>query len=89
MKNPLSFLSRKNIEISLGTLQSRFPIPSILLLVIAAMFFYIVNTESESTILLRVVLSLIVTFFLSIGTTLILESQKRQQKLWHIAPIIY
>ena len=89
MKNPLLFFSRKNLETSVGVLESRFPLPSIIVIVITGIFFYIVNWQPESITTLRIILSLIVTFFLSIGTTLFLESKKTEQKVWHISPLIY
>jgi hypothetical protein len=81
MKNPLSFFSRKNLETSLGTLESRFPLPSVLIILITGIFFYTVNAEPESITTLRITLSLVVTFFLSIGVTLFFESRKTQQKI--------
>jgi len=89
MKNPLLFFTRKNLITSVGVLESRFPLPSIIILFITGIFFYMVNVELESIMTLRIVLSLIATFFLSIGVTLLLESGKTQQKIWHIAPLVY
>lgn len=90
MKNPLSFFTRKNLETSVGVLQERFPLPSLIVLVVAGLLFYMVNTESESILLVRTIFSLIVTFALSIGTSLFLESATvKSKKLWHLTPLVY
>lgn len=90
MKNPLSFFTRKNLETSFGVLENRFPIPSIIAIVTTGFLWYLVNTEAESVLAIRFTLSLIVTFFLSIGVSLFLEGKKiRYQKLWQLAPIAY
>lgn len=90
MKNPLSFLTRQNLEKSIGALQSRFPIASIIVLIMTGLLAYVINTESESTTLIRVILSLVVTFFLSIGVSLFIEGEKQKTSLaWHSLPIIY
>ena len=90
MQNPLAFFSRKNLETSAGVLQTRFPLPSIIILIITGFLLYLVNTEIESITSLRITLSLIVTFFLSVGVSLFLERKAMSyQRLWYIAPLIY
>lgn len=90
MKNPFSFLNRKNLETSLGVLQTRFPIASLIVIILTGFLFYVVNAESDSMILMRIILSMIATFFLSIGVTLAFEGRKIvHQELWQFAPLIY
>jgi hypothetical protein len=90
MKNPFSFLTRKNLETSFGVLMSRFPVASIIVVVLTGFLFYIIHAEPESIVYVRITLSLIVTFFLSIGVSLLLETKKiPRQNLWHAAPVVY
>lgn len=90
MKNPLAFFSRKNLETSFGIVIDRFPLPGILIALITGFFFYLVNNQPDSPASLRIVFSLIATFFLSVGVSLFLEWKKIAHKqLWHIAPLLY
>ncbi len=90
MKNPLSFLSRKNLETSYDVLRTRFPLASIIVLILTGFLFYVVHAEPGSMVYLRIILSLIVTFFLSIGVSLSLEDKNvSYKKIWNIAPLIY
>lgn len=90
MKNPLSFLSRKNLEMSLGILGERFPLAACIVVVITGLFLYTVNTESDSVLLLRTVFSLITTFFLSVGLVLASENKDVQHpRIWQYASLVY
>lgn len=90
MKNPFSFFTRKNLETSFGVLMSRFPVASIIVLVLTGFLFYIIHAEPESMVYIRIILSLIVTFFLSVGVSLSLEEKKiPYQKIWNVVPVVY
>lgn len=90
MKNPFSFLSPKSLKTSSEVLQSRFPLPTIIVLITAALFFYVVNRDSPNIIVTRIILSLITTFFFSIGVTLFTEQKKNANNtLWQIVAVVY
>ncbi len=91
MKNPLSFLSPRHLEASWSTLTSRFPIATILVAVLTGCLFYVANADSESYLIMRVVFTLVVTFFFSIGVTLFAESEKTKTNTlaWQLVPILY
>lgn len=90
MKNPLSFLSHKNLEASLGTLQKRFPIPTIIALVIAGFFFFMIHRETASLMQTRIVITLVVTFFCTTSVTLFRESEKKPQTIiWSTIALLY
>lgn len=91
MKNPLSFLSPRHLEASWSTLTSRFPIPTIIVAVLTGCLFYVANTDTESYVMMRIIFTLVVTFFFSIGVTLFAESEKNKTSsaLWQLIPIVY
>ena len=82
-------MTRRNLETSLGVLETRFPLPSVIAVILTGLFLSMINGESTSTVILRTILSLIVTFFLSIGVTFFAENRKRSQLWWQIIPLVY
>jgi hypothetical protein len=91
MKNPFSFLSPKNLESSFSLLQSRFPLPTIIILLLTGCLFYVANAETDSYVMMRIIFTLVVTFFFSIGVTLFSESEKTKTNIlgWQLIPIVY
>lgn len=94
-----SFLTLENFEKAIGTLKSRFPIPSILAIILTGYIWYRVYLsdvyiQGEETMIFTIVTSLILTFFLSLGLTIWIEQQagKRSSlffKVIQILPLIY
>lgn len=93
MKNFLSFFSPKNLGDIAQTLWTRFPIPTVLVLVNAGFAWYQVNNPSslESDMIFRVMMTLIVTLFLSIGVAIFGESHRDNKYVrWMpVFPILY
>jgi hypothetical protein len=91
MQNIFSFFSLKNIREILQTLWSRFPISTMLVIVNTGFIWYQVNNSSESDMIMRVILTLVVTFFLSTGVAIFSESQKPSPYIkWvPIMPLLY
>ena len=89
MKNPFSFLSPKNLETSLNALSQRFPIPTLLIVTISGFLFYAINSESDSIVIARIMMTLVVTLFFSLGTTLFLEEKSNRSRWWQIIPLLY
>ena len=76
----------------LAALTKRFPLPALIVFGLTGCFFYMIFTENESLSMIRVVFSLIVTFFLSIGFTLYSEAYNKKNYLSWIyqgIPILY
>jgi len=91
MKNFLSFFSPKNLGDIVQNIWTRFPIAGMLVLVNTGFIWYQVNSSSDSVMILRVILALVVTFFLSTGVSLFSESQKQTpiMKWAQIVPLLY
>ena len=91
MQNIFSFFSLKNLREILQTLWSRFPISTMLVIVNTVFIWHQVNSSSESDMIMRVILTLVVTFFLSTGVTIFSESQKPSPYIkWvPIIPLLY
>lgn len=93
-----SFLTLENFEKSIGTLRSRFPIPSILAMILTGYIWFRVYVsdiyiQGEETMIFTIVTSLILTFFLSLGLTLWIEQRRVGNSLkWQalqLLPLIY
>ncbi len=91
MKNFFSFLSRESFEKSFGVLEWRFPLPTLIILLISGILFFIVNSESTDEMYMRMILTGIVTFFLSTGCILWIETWKKRpiDARFPILPIVY
>lgn len=93
MNNFLSFFSLKNFRDIIQTLWTRFPIPTVLVLINVSFVGYQVNHvgAAESDMILRVILTLVVTFFLSVGVAVFGEShsQNKYVRWMPIIPILY
>ncbi len=93
MKNFLSFFSPKNLGDIVQTLWARFPISSMLVLINAGFVWYQVNNPSslESDMILRIIMTLIVTFFLSVGVAIFGESHDDNKYVrWvPVLPVLY
>lgn len=93
MKNFLSFFSPKNLGDIAQTLWTRFPIPTVLVLVNAGFAWYQVNHPGspESDMIFRIMMTLIVTFFLSVGVAIFGESHSENKYVrWMpVLPILY
>lgn len=74
MKKFFHFLAPLNIASSWNTLRTRFPLPSVIALVITWLICYQISQDEYSAVIMRVVLSLITTFFLAIGICIYLET---------------
>lgn len=83
--------SRENLEVSIWKLISRFAFPSILLLFLAWILFYTIDSESESSWIIRSIFALIVTFILSVGVRLFSEAytNSKMRSFLHILPWVY
>lgn len=93
MKNFLSFFSPKNLGEIAQALWTRFPIPAVLVLANAGLIWYQVNNPNalESDMILRVIMTLIVTLFLSVGIAIFGESHSENKYVrWMpVLPILY
>lgn len=92
MKNFLSFFSPKNLGEIVKTLWTRFPISSVLVLINTGFIWYQVNNDAEdSALIMRAILTLVVTFFLSASIAILGESQKpNKYTRWiPLLPIFY
>ncbi len=69
----------------------RFPLPTLLAVILAWLFFYIIKTEPSDVIYPRIIFSLVITFFLSIGTVLFLEtwSHPPLDRFFPVIPLLY
>jgi hypothetical protein len=77
MKNIFSLLSRAHLESSISTLWKRFPLPTLLVFVMTGIWLYVVNADPTGNFFLNILLSGVVTFFLSVGMTLFTETRKQ------------
>ena len=93
-----TFLTREQIETSIGTLKSRFPIPSLIVLVLTGYIWYRIFLSDiyiqwEEVRIFTTVTSLILTFFLSLGLTIYREQKElKNTYAWVITslfPLIY
>ncbi len=78
MKNFPRFLSLENIKTKLTECFKRFPIPVIISLILAGVLYTLVHSDLDndmSSYLVRGVFTLIITFFLSVASALIVESR--------------
>jgi len=72
MKNFLSFFSPKNLGDIIQALWMRFPIPAVFVLINTGFIWYQVNSNlGDSALVMRVILTLVVTFFLSTSVALL------------------
>ncbi len=93
MNSFTTFFSRKQLEASFGILRSRFLLPTLILVILTGFLFYVVNVDvtPEDLWISRIILSCIVTFFLSTWVILSLESEKKNKlfQLFMILPMVY
>lgn len=92
MKNLFWFLSPRNLGDIVQYTWKRFPIASILIVINAALIFYQVNTDQQNTtLIMRIILTLVVTFFLSTSITIFGESytEKSSMRWLPIFSILY
>jgi hypothetical protein len=66
MKNIFSFFSREHLEESVSIAWRRFPLPTLLVILITGAFLYVVNESPDEMIFARIIFTLIVTFFISV-----------------------
>lgn len=92
MKNIFSFFSPKNLGDIVKTLWTRFPLPSILILINTGFIWYQINsTMEDSALIMRVILTLVVTFFLSTSVAIFGESHKpnKYTRWTPLLPMLY
>lgn len=92
MFNPLSFISHLDIRASLEWVIRRFPLPTILVIILTGFWFYLANYEITSEWLYKSIVTCIVMFFLSTGLSLLTENttqRKYTQVITNILPILF
>lgn len=91
MYNPLTFLSRKNIEDSVGRITSRFPIPTLIVCIFTLLLFYFIYSDNHSAEVTKAIFTFAITFFFSTGAALYIESNSKGKTdiLLHLIPVIY
>ena len=92
MKNIFSFFSRASLTGSIEILLRRFPLPSLILVVLAGISFYGINIDTTpSPLLLRLLLTGTVVFFFSTALILFLETLRKKplNLLFQIIPLLY
>lgn len=76
MKHLFSFL-RIDLENSFDTLKSRFPLQTIIIITLTGILLYALNTENDDPMIIRMIFTSIVTFFLSVGIRLFREEKDK------------
>jgi hypothetical protein len=91
MKNPLAFLSPKNLEASMNILVRRFPIPTIIISIFSLLLFYLIQSETQDESVTRAIFAFGITFFFSTWVALFTESTniKKYSIPLSIVPILY
>lgn len=91
MNNPFSFLTRKNVEASVGILIRRFPLSAIFASIFSLLLFYFIESETDSEEVIRAILAFGISFFFSTWITLFIESYSKHKytSLLSIIPILY
>ena len=94
MKNIFQNLRLENIKNNLVHTSKRFPVAVCISLIISLLFFYVIHfaQSDDPTILVRIILSLIVTFFLSVSVTIYGESESLESKkktLFQLFPLAF
>ncbi len=89
MKNFLASF-HLDLENSFDTLKWRFPLQTLIILLLTGVLLYMVNTEVTEPVQIKLALTCVVTFFFSIGIRLFRETiDTRQFSLYDIIPFIY
>jgi hypothetical protein len=78
MKNPFSLLSPESLLENLRSITNRFPISVVLIVIMSGVWYYIVNESPDDVFFARLLFTLIVTFFISVGLTLFAETRKEK-----------
>jgi hypothetical protein len=91
MKYFFSSLSALSLLENLRNVMRRFPLSVLLVAVVTGCFYYILNYEPKDLIFARVIFTDVVTFFLSVGVYLFLETWKRAplDRAFPILSILY
>lgn len=80
MRSISSFFSRENLSHSFEVLLKRFPLPTGMALALTAYAWYLIFSSDNSFQSFRIIITVIVTFFLSVA--LILFAEARNKKTW-------
>lgn len=96
MQNLLSYFSHLDLRASLEWVIKRFPLPTLLIIILSGLWFYQANYEPPSGLssewLYRSIVTCIVTFFLSTWISLFLENtiqKKYTPLLTNILPLVF
>ena len=94
MKNIFQNLKLENIKDNLVRTSKRFPTAVIISLIITLLLFYVVHfaQSDDPATLVRIVLSLVITFFLSVSITIYSESEslpRKKKNLFQIFPLAF
>ena len=94
MKNIFQNLKLENIKDNLIHTSKRFPTAVIISLIITLLLFYVVHfaQSDDPATLVRIVLSLVITFFLSVSITIYSESEslpRKKKNLFQIFPLAF
>jgi hypothetical protein len=91
MQNFFSSLSPESLLENLRNIMKRFPLSVLLIVIMTGVWYYIVNESPDDIIFARILLSFVVTFFLSVGTYLYLETKNwgKNELLLTLLPILY
>ena len=92
MINPLSLFKNLDIRASLEWVIKRFPLPTIIIMILSGLWFYLANYEITSEWLYRSIVTCIVTFFLSTWLSILTENTKQQKYtpiLTNLLPLIF
>ncbi len=78
-------------ESSLEILRRRFPLPTLVVLLLTWSLLYLITTETESAVVTKIIFTSIVVFFFSMWMNLFLETvgNHRKAKYLNIIPILY
>lgn len=91
----LKFLSREHLEKSIGMVQSRFPVPALISLILTIYICYQILADRSGSAhevqIFTTITTLILTFFLSVGATLWTEGSReaKWKHLIQVFPITY
>jgi hypothetical protein len=91
MTNFFSSLSPESLLENLRNVTKRFPLSVLLIAIVTGCWYYIVNSDPTDLFIPRVIFTDVVTFFLSVGVYLYLETWKRAplDRWFPILPILY
>lgn len=77
-----SFFSRRHFEKMIAAIMKRFPLPALIVVILTGYLLFMIYSETDSLSTMRIVFSLIVTFFLSVGITLYSEAYGKSRWMW-------